>query len=936
MVEEKSPVSFKDTLNLPTTTFPIRPNHVVDDAALLERWQKDKLYEKAFKLNEGTPKFILHDGPPYANGHIHLGHAYNKILKDIISKSQRMAGKHVPVTPGWDCHGLPIEIKVKKEQPDLHGLALIEACRAYAHQWINVQRNEFKQLGVVMDWDRPYLTMDPTYEAATIRAFGIFITDGYMEKKKKTVPWCFHDQTVLATAEIEHKERKDPSIYVRFPLQPQTIKKLIPTLADKEVSLLIWTTTPWTLPLNRAVLAKPGAVYQVVKTGEQYLIIGKPLVEKIMALNTSSYEIVNELKAEILSGIKVAHPFIENLFVPIILDDSVSLEDGTAFVHCAPGCGPEDYEVGIKNNLEIFSPISADGKYLPGIEPHELEGMLVTDGQIWVIKKLAELNRTWFKGSIKHNYPHCWRCHNGLIFRATNQWFCNLSHGNLKQEALKTIDKISFLPERSSNFLRATIEGRLEWCLSRQRTWGVPIPALLCINCENVLITPELIEFVARGVEKQGIEYWHELQVHKLPFKLVCSNCKSTAFAKERDILDVWFDSGISHYAVLKENPALGFPADMYLEGIDQHRGWFQSSLLTSLVLEKTAPMKSILTHGFTVDEKGHKMSKSIGNVVSPEEMIKQMGTDGLRLWTSSIDYSGDAIVSKELLNNVSEVYRKIRNTCRFLLSNLYDFDAKKDLVSLDELTVIDHYALEQLYYLNVSVRTAYETGDLTAVFHKLSDYCAKELSAFYLDVIKDRLYTERPDGQLRRSAQTACWYILDTMIRLMAPVLSFTAELVSDLYQKEKKDSVHLQAFNDLSIVWKSMIARADQSSVKGIDWYPFEGRAQETADKIRESAFIAESKEQWELLKEMRSAILKAIEVKRAENIIKHSLEARVTIHFDFGDQKNAILNDFIAKLEKHKESVEQFFQEFLIFSQFLVAISPKNLQESDLKGI
>ncbi|MBI2774854.1 isoleucine--tRNA ligase [Candidatus Dependentiae bacterium] len=935
MVDEKSPVSFKDTLNLPTTTFPIRPNHLVDDPVLLERWQKENLYSKAFKLNEGNEKFILHDGPPYANGHIHLGHAYNKILKDIVSKSQRMAGKHVPVTPGWDCHGLPIEIKVTKENPELHGLPLLQACRAYAQQWIDVQRKEFKQLGVVMDWDHPYLTMNPSYEAETIRAFGTFVADGYMEKKKKTVPWCFHDQTVLATAEIEHKERKDPSIYVRFPLAAESIKKLFPALAGNKINLLIWTTTPWTLPLNRAVLAKPSATYAVIKVGEEYLVVGKSLIEKVMALNNATPQIVAELKGEQLASAQVQHPFIENLRVPIIADDSVSLDDGTAFVHCAPGCGPEDYEVGVKNNLEIFSPISADGKYLPGIEPKELEGMLVTDGQIWVIKKLAELNRMWFKGSIKHNYPHCWRCHNGLIFRATNQWFCNLSHGNLKQKALQAIEKIAFLPERSGNFLRATIEGRLEWCLSRQRSWGVPIPAVLCTQCEHVIITPELVEFVAKGVEKEGIEYWQDLKMHELPFKLKCPKCSSTTFAKEKDILDVWFDSGISHYAVLKENPALRFPADMYLEGIDQHRGWFQSSLLTSLVLEKEAAMKSILTHGFTVDEKGHKMSKSIGNVVSPDEMIKQIGTDGLRLWASSIDYSGDAIVSKELIGNVSEVYRKIRNTCRFLLSNLYDFDAEKDLIPLDEMMVIDHYALEQLYYLNASIRAAYEIADLTAVFHKLSDYCSKELSSFYLDVIKDRLYTEKANGAKRRSAQTACWYILDTLTRLMAPVLSFTAENISDVYQKEKKDSIHLQPFTNLADIWQSMIARTSQSSVQGIDWYPFEGRAQETADAIRKLSFVTESQEQWELLKEIRSAILKAIEEKRAENLIKHSLEARVSVHFNFDEHRNEILNDFFAMLERHHEKIDEFFQEFLIVSQFQVELSPKKLNESDLKG-
>ncbi len=934
--EQKSVGGFKDTLNLPTTKFPIRPNHKVDDPALIARWKRDNLYEKTFNKNQGNEKYILHDGPPYANGHIHLGHAYNKILKDIATKAQRMAGKHVPVTPGWDCHGLPTEIKVIKEQPGLTGLALIQACRAYANEWVNVQREEFIRLGVVMDWDHPYLTMNPHYESMAIRAFGKFVEGGYIEKKKKTVPWCPSDQTVLATAEIEYKERKDPSLYVEFPLTGETIKKLAPELAHHKVSLLIWTTTPWTLPLNRAVLIKPGATYQIIKSGDRYVIVGSTLVDKLCATAGITKEVVAQVTAEQLGGQKVQHPFITQLQIPIILDDSVSLEDGTACVHCAPGCGPEDYEVGVKNNLEIFSPVSSDGRYQVGIEPHELEGMPVAEGQIWVIKKLAENGNLFFKGSIKHNYPHCWRCHNGLIFRATNQWFCNLSQNNLKEKALNAINEITFVPERSKNYLSATIGGRLEWCLSRQRLWGVPIPAVVCTNCDQVIITSELIEFVARGVEKQGIEYWSEINVHELPFKFSCTKCNGTAFAKERDSLDVWFDSGISHYAVLAHNPALAFPANVYLEGIDQHRGWFQSSLLTSLVLEGKACTKSFVTHGFTVDQKGHKMSKSLGNVVSPDELIAQIGTDGLRLWASSSEYGGDAVVSKELLGNVAEVYRKIRNTCRFLLSNLYDFDIEKDAVAFDQMTVLDHYALEQLFFVNNSIRASYERMDFTGVFHQLSEYCAKELSSFYLDVVKDRLYVEKAHGHERRSAQTACWHILDSLTKLMAPILSFTAEYISDEYQKNKDESIHLQSFNDLKEILQSMMAQIDQHAVAGTDWYPFEGRAQETAQKIDQMSFIAEREEQWELLKKIRSAILKAIEQQREVGTIKHSLEARVTVYFSLNQQQTVILNDFIKTLEQHKQTIEQFFKEFLIVSQFIVVSKESELNQSELTGL
>ncbi len=934
--EKKSLGGFKDTLNLPTTQFPIRPNHTVDDPELIARWKRDNLYEKAFKKNEGNEKYILHDGPPYANGHIHLGHAYNKILKDIATKAQRMAGKHVPVTPGWDCHGLPTEIKVVKEQPGLSGLALIQACRAYAREWVTIQKEEFIRLGVVMNWDHPYLTMDPHYESMAIRAFGKFVEGGYIEKKKKTVPWCPSDQTVLATAEIEYQERKDPSLYVEFPLVHESLKKIAPQLSHEKVSLLIWTTTPWTLPLNRAVLIKPGATYQIIKAGEKYVIVGSTLVDKVCATAGIEKEVIAEVKAEQLAGNKVQHPFISQLFVPIIADDSVSLEDGTACVHCAPGCGPEDYEVGVKNGLEIFSPVSSDGNYLLGIEPHELEGMPVSEGQIWVIRKLAGDGNLFFKGTIKHNYPHCWRCHNPLIFRATNQWFCNLSQHNLKEKALSAINEINFVPERAKNYLSATIGGRLEWCLSRQRLWGVPIPAVVCTNCEHVIVTTELIDFVARGVEKQGIEYWTEVGVHELPFKFSCTRCKGTVFAKERDSLDVWFDSGISHYAVLTQNPQLAFPADAYIEGIDQHRGWFQSSLLTSLVLEQKACTKSFVTHGFTVDQKGHKMSKSLGNVVSPEELITQIGTDGLRLWASSSEYGGDAVVSKELLSNVAEVYRKIRNTCRFLLSNLYDFDSKKDAVLLEKLMVLDHYALEKLFFVNASVRAAYERMDFTAVFHQLSEYCAKELSSFYLDVVKDRLYVEKANGLERRSAQTACFYILDTMTKLMAPILSFAAEYITDDYQKNKTESVHLQSFNNLHEIWDSMLAQIDQHAVAGTDWYPFEGHAQETAQKIDQMSFLAEREAQWELLKKIRSAILKAIEQQRELGTIKHSLEGRVTVHFDLNEQQTIILNDFIKQLEKHKQTVEQFFKEFLIVSQLSIVSKAAGLNESEIPGL
>ncbi|MGE0207175.1 MAG: isoleucine--tRNA ligase [Candidatus Babeliales bacterium] len=932
-------VSFKDTLNLPTTDFPIRANPKVDDLALLERWQAEGLYEKSFTHNEGNEKFIFHDGPPYANGNIHLGSAYNKILKDIACKGQRMAGKQVPVTPGWDCHGLPIELKVTKEYPGLAPEALKKQCRAYAQKWVDIQRQEFKSLGVLFNWQHPYLTMAPTYEAQELRALGEFIAQGYIAKKNKTVPWCASCQTVLASAEIEYHERKDPSIYVKFPLLQPDVAKLFAKHAAMPVSMLIWTTTPWTLPLNRAVLIKPDATYELLEADGQGIIVGAALADKVMALLEKPKKVLAQIPAQALAGLKVAHPFIQNFHVPVILDQSVSLTDGTACVHCAPGCGPEDYETGIRNKLEIFSPISPDGKYQRGIEPNVLEGMPVADGQGWVIKMLQENGNLLAKQSIKHSYPHCWRCRNGLIFRATKQWFLDLSHNNLRQRALDAIEKIEFVPDRTRNFLKATVSGRLEWCISRQRTWGVPIPALLCTTCEYAVISKEFVDRVAQGVEKDGIEYWDTVNLADLGVKdLQCPQCTGLAFKKEKDILDVWFDSGVSHYAVLYKNPALGFPADLYLEGLDQHRGWFQSSLLTSLVLEQKAAMKTIVTHGFTVDQKGHKMSKSLGNVVTPPEIIEKLGTDGLRLWASSIDFGGDAIVSDVLLKNVAEVFRKIRNTLRFLLSNLYDFDIDKDAVTLEDMLMIDRYAMEQLFHVNYRIIKAYHAYDFTAVFHELADYTAKELSSLYLDIIKDRLYVEKSDGFLRRSAQTTCWHILDTLTRAIAPILSFTAEQVSDHYQKNKKESIHLQNFAPLHDVWRAVAdaAKIDVPEIPGTNWYPLHGHIDETVKKIEETTFHQERTLQWDVVFELRDALLKAIEAQREKGLIKHPLEVKLTVCLKLSKEYMQALNAFFTDVKK-TQTKEQFFQELLVISQFIEQASHEGLEESkELSGL
>jgi len=939
MSEKK--ISFKDTLNLPHTNFPMRSNPKKDDPIMIKRWEKEDLFKKTFQLNKGNEIFILHDGPPYANGNIHIGHAYNKILKDIVTKAQRMLGKQVPVTPGWDCHGLPIELKVTKKKPGLSRTELKKACRDYAQKWIDIQREEFKSLGVLMDWDNPYLTMNFDYEASVLRAFGELVDQGHIERANKTVPWCSSCQTVLATAEIEYHERKDPSVYVLFPLEQKIADAFFPLLQGKTANFLVWTTTPWTLPLNRALLLKPQAEYVLLLINNQYIMVGKQLADQLCSLLDIEKNIVKKFNSQdlVTLGAWAQHPFIENLLVPVLLDDSVALDEGTACVHSAPGAGPQDYEVGVKNNLAIYSPVGPDGRYTDNVEPKELVGKSVADGQGWVIKKLADMGKLLLKKSIRHPYPHCWRCRNGLIFRATKQWFCDLSKEGLKEKSLAAINTINMLPDSSKNRFKATLKGRLEWCLSRQRIWGIPIPALICQDCDYNYISKELIEQVAQHVEQVGIEWWDTVQIKNiLPKQLNCPSCNGVNFKKEQDILDVWFDSGVSHFAVLVNNPALRFPADIYLEGKDQHRGWFQSSLLTSMSIEKIPCMRTILTHGFAVDAKGHKMSKSVGNVVSPQEMINTIGTDGLRLWASSIDYRGEAIISPILLRNVEEVLRKIRNTCRFLLSNIYDFDIDKDAVKLKKMHVIDKYALQELFVVNYEIMQAYIDYDFTAVFHRLGNYCTVNLSSFYLDIIKDRLYVERADSPARRSAQTACWYILDSLTKLIAPILSFTAEQVSDHYQKDKKISIHLQKFANLMNVWEFFVLSNKkyvtlQSLVQKEQ--PLEAIAQAMAS-IEKKTSTSEQESLWDLLKKIRSALLKEIEIKREQGIIKDSLEVQVMVYFDQNIPSFTLLRNFFKELGHAKESVENFFKEFLIVSNFDVVTHTDDLKQSEFEGL
>jgi isoleucyl-tRNA synthetase len=785
---------YRSTLNMFKTEFPIKLDLQKIDSEIQEKWNNEKTIEKLKEIRSDKIKYVLHDGPPYANGDIHLGHALNKILKDIVIKSRYMMGYNANCTPGWDCHGLPIEHKIMTSTPNLDKNSMIKECRNYASQWVKKQIESFKKLGIFMDFENPYLTMSPKYQANILRAFSKLVEKGFINRKNKTIPWCCGCQTTLASAEIEYKEKKDPSIYVLFEIEKNNF------LNYENLYMLIWTTTPWTLPLNRAIMLKKNSTYLIAKYNEKVLIFGKNCIEFLKKITSFEFEILKEINSNELTKLKVKHLFEESRKVSIILDDSVEDKDGTACVHVAPGCGPIDYEIAIKNNIEIYSPITPDGKYSNKIIIKEIENMPVADGQIWVIKNLHERNLLFFKTTIRHSYPHCWRSHEPLIFRATPQWFFELNHTDFKNKALNEIKNIKFNPKGGQNFLEATVGSRWEWCLSRQRNWGVPIPALIEKNGNNFIINSKSIEKLSNFVEKDGIEFYDNITKEEFANKFFEEKIEIEKYEKETNILDVWFDSGVSHFAVLENTNE--FPADLYLEGIDQHRGWFQSSLLTSVAINNRAPMKNIITHGFTVDEKGQKMSKSLGNVISPEEIIKKIGTDGLRLWVSSIGNDGDAIISEKVLQNIAEVQRKIINTCRFILQNITDFDFEKNAIN-DALKLhpFDQCALQKLNELFLNVLTYYQKIEFSKIFHEISDFCTTFLSTIYFDSLKDTLYCDKPNSFRRRSAQTSLFYILDSLTKMIAPILSHSAEYIFSFYNQKTK-SIFLEKFEPLNFL--------------------------------------------------------------------------------------------------------------------------------------
>ncbi len=771
-------MDYKETLNLPKTDFPMKANLPRREPEILKRWEEKGIYRRIIEKNRGKKKFVLHDGPPYANGHIHMGHALNKILKDIIVKYKNMSGFWSEYVPGWDCHGLPIEHQVDKSLGDKKDSIPKEEkrkiCRKYAEKYIDIQREEFKRLGVFGDWENPYLTMSYDYEAKILKELGKFVEKGSVYRGVKPVYWCKECKTALAEAEVEYHDHTSPSIYVKFPFKgdPAAISE---KLKGEKVFFVIWTTTPWTIPSNLAIALHPDFEYAAVKAGGEVYVVAKELIQKFSEESQlQNLELIDTFGSAHLERMACVHPLYDRESL-IVLADYVTLEAGTGCVHTAPGHGREDYETGLKYGIEIYAPVSDEGKFNDDVG--FFAGMDVFESNPEVVKKLKETGNLVAEGSITHSYPHCWRCKNPVIFRATNQWFISMDHGGLRKKALEEIKKVQWIPHWGQNRIESMIETRPDWCISRQRAWGVPITAIRCKSCGETILDPMVIEKVADVFEKEGADAWFGLDVSGILGEYSCPKCGGKEFDKEIDILDVWFDSGVSYAAVCEGKENLGIPVDLYLEGSDQHRGWFHSTLLAAVGTRGIAPYKAVLTHGFVVDGEGKKMSKSLGNYVSPDEIINKYGAEILRLWVVAEDYRDDIRISQEILSRISEAYRKIRNTIRFLLANLYDFDPDRDSVPLGEMEELDRFALSRLNELIRKVRKGYQTYEFHTIYHGVHNFCVVDMSSLYLDVIKDRLYASKSDSFRRRSAQTALFMILKNLLAMIAPVLSFTAE---------------------------------------------------------------------------------------------------------------------------------------------------------------
>ena len=795
---------YKSTIALPQTDFAMKANLAKREPDFIERWDKSLLYKSVIEKNQDKPPFVLHDGPPYANGHIHHGTILNKILKDIVIKFHNMTGHRSEFVPGWDTHGLPIELyvdkKLGKKKRDMSVLDVRAACRDYALEYLDIQRNEFKRLGVLADWDQPYMTLNKHYEATIARELGRFAGNGGMYKGTKPVHWCWSCRTALAEAEVEYAEHKSPSIYVAFDVIEGA--DAVDT-QGKPLRAVIWTTTPWTLPANRAIAYGPNIRYRAYPHQDGYIIVSPDLreaVEKECGITLDEDKAV-EVPSDALQKMRCAHPFLPDVKSPVLPADFVRLETGTGLVHIAPGHGPDDYVLGSRHGLPVVSPVDAVGRYTE--EAGVFAGERVLDANDGILDILIERGRLLSPRElgITHDYPHCWRCKKPVIFRATPQWFVSMDTNNLRQKALDAIEGVQWLPSWGHDRINGMLSARPDWCLSRQRSWGMPIPAFYCDDCDAAIMRQDLIESIADRFEKEGSDAWFANDAKDLlPEGFVCPDCGGQHFRKESDIVDVWFESGVSYAAVCEDRPGFGVPVDLYLEGSDQHRGWFHSSLLAAVGTRGYAPYKSVLTHGFVVDGKGRKYSKSAQNYVSPDKIINQNGAEIFRLWVCATDFGGDLRFSNEILTRMVEAYRKIRNTLRFMLGNLHDFDPQQNTVALKDLMPVDRYMLARFGNLVTDVLAAYKRYDLHTVFQRVNEFTVVDLSAFYFDLLKDWLYCDAKDAPRRRSAQTALFKILQGYLSLMAPVLSFTAEEAHDFmpHDGNKPSSVHLTEMPD------------------------------------------------------------------------------------------------------------------------------------------
>jgi isoleucyl-tRNA synthetase len=880
---------YQKTLNLPKTDFAMKANLVQREPQFLAKWEQDKIYEQLRAKAKGKKTFILHDGPPYANGHIHIGHALNKILKDIIVRYKSLKGFDSLYVPGWDCHGLPIEHQLLKDlkakKGDFDTVIFRKKAHDYAMKFVGIQRDEFKRLGIWGQWDNPYLTLAPSYEYWILKSLGELVEKGYVYRSLKPVNWCFNCETALAEAEVEYEDHTSPTVYVKFRVNNPEVLGL-PN--EKKVSLLIWTTTPWTLLANVAVASHADFSYVLAGTGEDILIAEKNLASAIFAKANKEFKVIKEVKGKDLTQLTYTHPFGKLKNCPVVNADYVTKEDGTGLVHTAPGHGQEDFQTGLKNKLPILMPVNSRGVFSEDGAP--FTGNHVFKANEPIIEDLKSRGLLFFTENIQHSYPHCWRCKNPVIFRATEQWFLSIDHDHLRQGLRDAIERdVQWVPPAGRERILGMVNTRPDWCLSRQRLWGVPIPALVCKGCKDEhKLFVEVILYLAELVKTHGSDIWFEKEVKDLlPAGFKCPKCGGASFEKTHDILDVWFDSGVSHQAVFHTLISSPLPADLYLEGSDQHRGWFQSSLIPSVALNGKAPYRQVLTHGFVVDGQGKKMSKSFGNVISPQDMINQNGSEILRLWVASSSYNDDVRISKEIIDRLVDSYRKIRNTVRYLLGNLNGFNPEKDLLNYSQLLDLDRWALNRLAQIVTETDQAYEAYDFVRVYKTIHSFCNEDLSTIYLDILKDRLYTCPVLSAERKSAQTVLYHILDCLTRIIAPMMVTTSEEIFAISPKtpelSKVPSVHLLGWPKIDPSWLSLEVEA----------------------KFKD-------------LLDLRSFVLKALDEQRKQGTIGSGLEAKIVIK-TASDRDYNYLKDFGNNLASYF-IVSQVFLEKAVVSQGL----------------